>query len=294
MENFAIVSCYYNPTQNPFRLKNYNRFKESLPRGVQHFNVELTYGDKPNEIEDKYSTRLIADPKKSLMWQKEALLNWQIKAIVDQFEYIAWLDSDIIFTNKYWASEARALLDSYEVIQLFDEVSNENERGRFVYSLRDTFGRAIQSAEDGFDPTTVYCGKAWAARSEWLSVDPSPLFYISPLGGNDIFQTAAFMSPESMTYKKLIGSNEEFSQWVEYFAQEKRTEEISYLPNQLLHCYHKEVPNSENSSRLSILDAFEPNSSVCLQDDILCWKGTTPSDLQEFCEQYMILRGIDD
>src|SRR4051812_40308794 len=104
----VIVACFLNPQNSPYRLLAFQKWYRSI-RHLNHRVIECTIGDaRPQLPESPYIRRVRAE---SLLWHKETLLNLLIADLPKNFEYVFWLDADVLFTNDRW------LVDGVEVLQ---------------------------------------------------------------------------------------------------------------------------------------------------------------------------------
>lgn len=112
-----VFTARANPLRYRVPHENYLRFAEHmlLSQHVHLTVIECAYGDEPFSCELP-GVRHIGVRAKTRGWCKENLLNlgvWQSP----EAEYIAWIDSDIIFRNHDWASETLHALQHYDVVQ---------------------------------------------------------------------------------------------------------------------------------------------------------------------------------
>lgn len=93
------VTSYFNPLNYQSRKDNYILFKNQLQ--IPLLTIEWSPEGK-FDLTEKDADFLIQLSSGDLMWQKERLLNIAFSEIPSHFEYIAWLDSDIIFLDQKW------------------------------------------------------------------------------------------------------------------------------------------------------------------------------------------------
>lgn len=104
----VIIACYFNPQKNPYRLKAFKAFYETI-RHLEHRIIECVIGDAKPELEESEFISNIQTP--NLLWHKETLLNILINELPAKYKFIFWLDTDVRFTNNKW------LLESVEVLK---------------------------------------------------------------------------------------------------------------------------------------------------------------------------------
>jgi hypothetical protein len=113
-----VVTCVANPLRWASRIAFYRAFEEHmLDTGVALTVVECAHGDRPFEIDPRPGVRHIGVRAKSLVWNKENLLNLAIARLPDDWRYVAWIDADIRFRKPGWAAETVHALQQYDIVQ---------------------------------------------------------------------------------------------------------------------------------------------------------------------------------
>lgn len=254
--DMAVVTCHFNwgGFVNPVR--NLNRFINQMQlNDIPLFGVELSLTGK-FETAGIEGWKQIDVEKENIFFQKEACINLAVEKLVpEKYKKIAWLDSDLYFTNKNWYTDASNKLEEYKVIQLYSHGIKTDRYGRFV------------SKEPGaiFSYTNVpqeqrrdwilnagdigYPGGAMAARRElW---EHGGLYPYRIMGGGD---TAFIMA----MLKHKIGwpTNELF---IERHNIWKRkilnyvSENVSYIDGDFIHEWHGDSEHRRYADRYSIL-----------------------------------------
>src|SRR5690242_4331096 len=118
---FWAITTFFNPARFKSLLSNYFVFADNLKRqGVNLMTVECAFGDDNFEIPQ--ADNVLRVRSKSVMWQKERLINYAVSQLPPECKYFGWLDCDIIFTQDDWAEQAVQKLQKAHVIQLFKKV----------------------------------------------------------------------------------------------------------------------------------------------------------------------------
>jgi hypothetical protein len=115
------VTCYFNPARYRRKFDNYRVFRSHLT--VPLVCVELSFGDDfalgPGDAETLIQLR-----SRSVLWQKERLLNIALQAVPAACEAVAWLDCDVIFERPDWPDLALRALRDRRLVQLFQTRCN--------------------------------------------------------------------------------------------------------------------------------------------------------------------------
>jgi Sulfotransferase domain len=212
IDDFAVVTCFFNPSNSQRRIENFKKFLKGInTSGVRVLVVELAFGSQPFVVKNhKHIIQLRTD---DILWHKERLLNIGIKQLLSQgYKKIAWLDGDIIFENPNWPWLISAQLETDKLCQVFSRVSIQNEAGTppqisrssvkyfkahgryFSQPARLTKSLSLSSLLSG------QSGFGWAARAEVLS--KVQLFEHAIIGGGDKLMLAASLT-QNMDNPKL-------------------------------------------------------------------------------------------
>jgi len=255
--NLAVITCFFSLTYDPndVRLKNYYTFRKSIEKvGLDLFTVELAFDDNPYYIEAPNVTRVRSS---SPMYMQEKLLNIGIEQISEDYDYLAWLDCDIIHSD-YWPEKAISLLHKYKAIQLFDEIiylgknSNENYQKKSFVANR----------ENPFEVT----GGGWAYQAPILR--KHMLFDLCVVGGGDTCQALA-MKGEFELAKRFLSEPMMscFLQWGTKLHEE--IDDFGCLDMKVHHLWHARS-NAIKRFRHRCLSDFDPLLDIAKNRDG-CW-----------------------
>jgi len=166
-----IISCFFNPQNSAYRLKNFNIWYKSI-KHLNHAIIECVIGDtKPQLPENKNIKRIYT---KSLLWHKESLLNKIVSELPKKYKYIFWMDADVLMTNKNWLVEGVNVLQEKNVIQPWeyavhlnkDEIEPDFDPSQFEKFLFNTM-------KEGRHPNLwrSYCSNVHVGCSEHINYD---------------------------------------------------------------------------------------------------------------------------
>lgn len=120
MSDFWVVTAYFNLAGSCARRDDYRCFRAAL--GAKLLCVEW-HPDGRFELDAGDADVLLRRSGGDPMWQKERLLNMALDALPDTARYVAWLDCDLVFRDRSWIDETRALLDNHALVQPFAHVA---------------------------------------------------------------------------------------------------------------------------------------------------------------------------
>jgi len=121
-KQFWVILIYNNPCRYKKRLQ---LFKEHVQRMIRYdvnvCIVELTYGNRPYDTLDLDVQLHIPLCTNSILWHKENMINIGIQHLPSNWNYVAWIDTDIDFVNKNWVEDTLHQLQHHSFVQLFSD-----------------------------------------------------------------------------------------------------------------------------------------------------------------------------
>jgi hypothetical protein len=262
----VIISCFMNPQNNPYRLLAFQKFYRSI-KHLNHRIIECLIGDAKSQLPDSpYITQVQSD---SLLWHKESLLNMIVDKLPHQFEYVFWIDADVLFTNNNWLVEAVEELESgSRIVQPFEycihlqrnelKPSFDVESARWNVSTSSRHPEMWRSFCSNVDNRLYHdtnydrhghVGFAWGARREVLA--QCPLFDNALIGGADhiIAHAAAGHIPHHCITKSFTENLPEVEAWSKKFYRAVLGR-IGYVKGDLYHIWHGDINNRQYLKRI--------------------------------------------
>ena len=159
--------------------------------------VECAYGARPFELADLDGARVTHVPvrARTLVWNKECLLNLGIARLPDGAAHIATLDADITFRKPGWATETLHALQLYPVLQPWSTAYDLGPNDEHIQTHR-SFCRVFHEGgpvtskgaafwqSDGGPYCYPHSGYAWAWTREALD-RIGGLFELGGMGSGD-------------------------------------------------------------------------------------------------------------
>jgi hypothetical protein len=232
--------------------------------------MEVVYEDRYAEILG--STVIPAGPR-SVLWQKERLINRAVERLPPSVWWVAWIDHDLVWESDQWVEAAvRMLRGGMDCVQLFDKIKYLARDGQ---SITQTATSATAARAAGGVPNAAP-GGAWMASRRWFD-SIGGLYDRNVCGGGD----ATFF--DAVTASR--------SGYLERQAPQLRLDSIEYcqrvggarwgcLPTSVQHLWHGERDHRQYHSRDEILarGGFCPRRDVRVNHNgLLEW--TTRADL---------------
>lgn len=296
----VIIACYYNPTNNPYRLIAFNKFYESI-KHLNHRIVECVIGDSEAQLPKSEFISTVST--KTTLWHKEALLNGLIKNLPSNFKYVLWVDADVIFTNRNWMVDAVAELQPSKnrMVQLFEycvhldqdefepsfnvewsktDVSNPKLRHPKLWR---SFGANYVTTDYSYDlnyDRHGHVGFAWGARRSVL--EAMPLYDKALIGGADhiMAHAAAGHIDHNCIRKSFTDDIDAINEWSEDFRRVIGGR-LGYVKGDLYHIWHGDVAKRQYLKRIQ--DFTSTAKKITEKDE----NGLYVTDNDEYVKQYM-------
>jgi len=265
----VIIACYFNPQNNPYRLKAFNIFYDSI-KHLNHRIVECTINNSEPELpKTKFITHIHTS---SLLWHKEALLNNIIKNLDRKFKYVFWLDADIIFTDKHWLVNSVEVLKYKNILQPFEYcVHLEKDKLTPTFKTKDYHPNCLLSEKKLRHPNLwrSFCanyvttnlsesenydlhghvGFAWGARRDAL--DKILLYDRALIGGADhiMAHAAAGHIGHTCITKSFTDDIEAVNDWSRKFYSVIGGS-IGYVEGEVRHIWHGDLTKRDYLNRI--------------------------------------------
>lgn len=267
-----VVTVVSNPLRYRSRIELYNRFqKRVVDAGAKLYTVEVAFGDRDYTVTESNNPQHVQLRTIDEIWNKEQAINIGISKLPADWEYVAWIDSDVNFAHPTWAAEAVHQLQHYEVIQMWSTAQDlrldftpYQTHQSFVWSHLAGRERAMQAYEYWWHP-----GFAWAATRKAINT-MGGLFDVGILGAGDnhmahsLFGWAKDSIPDGVhrNYAAAV------LQWQD--RANALHQDVGYMPGLILHDFHGAKKKRGYYSRWQILvdHQFDPQNDL-----IKDWQG---------------------
>jgi len=272
IRDLAIVSCHFNPCNYRSREQNLFKFLGGMRSlNLPVFVAELVFPGQsyllPEFDKHMRTYRFIA---RDVMWHKEKLINLAVAMLPPQYTKIAWIDADVLFPDNRWYEKTSALLDTYHLVQLFDQVSQQTREGIEIKRRYSVVGHIERGKpkpfEFGASGSKTRPGLAWAATRALLVAHG--LLDVMIVGGADTFMSlAAFGKLDQWHDWRLKGLTPQlhsaFERWAKPFFEDVRGN-VSFLPTTVIQLSHGQVERRKYDERKNILARhnFDPARDI--------------------------------
>lgn len=292
--DMAVIVCHFNWCNFENPIKNLNRFLNQMEAdNIPLYGVELSLTGKFTTANRKNWKHITVD-KENICFQKEACLNIAEKMVPDEFKKIAWMDTDLYFTNKNWYKDASAALNTKKLVQLYENGIKTDKHGVITKIQEGTVSLYKKVPTENknewlsFSKEMGYPGGALAARRDlWKN---GGLYPYTILGGGD----TAFILTLLRSGKAWAGNEiflDKYHEWKERICKYITPEEITFIKGSFIHEWHGEVVDRRYKNRHDILKT--PHKATIRMNDDGIFQITGDDNITEQIYEYFFSRNED-
>ena len=271
--------------------------------------VELCYGSEEPQIDPNnyptVKTICCRCDAKHKMWSKEQLVNI---ALDDQYlspetKYVAWIDSDIAFTNDSWVTDVATCLSQHDfafgqiwsTCEMLGPEENSYEPKVTVSSFCSQYAAGKSyTARNNADREYWHPGFAWMATVS--AVRATQGLIAQTLGSADRHMAMSFLGSVIETVPDGLseGYLDQVLTWQEYVKEHKI--ELVHVPCHIQHFWHGPMQQRKYMERFEILKKhhFDPRIHLRFHySGLYLWTESCPPELIHDVATYFAERQED-
>jgi hypothetical protein len=268
-ELLHVVTVVSNPVRWASRIKLYRDFEaHMLASGVRLTTVECAYGDRPFQVDDNPVVNHVRVRAKTLVWNKENLINLGIARLPADWKYVAWVDADVAFRKDGWAAETVHALQQYDVVQpwsdCYDLGPDDDHLQAHRSFCRLWHDRQPISASYRAGYSFAHPGYAWAATRQaldWLG----GLVETAALGAGDHHMAYGLIGRVEDSIHEGVGEGyrRPLLDW-QARALHHLNFNIGYVPGTIEHAWHGRKEDRRYVDRWTIVirNRFDPSTDL--------------------------------
>lgn len=259
--NIAAVTCFFNPQKSQRRIECLNTFASQFPKvGMDLFIIEGATG--PHQLSGKNVMHI--DYGNTFIFAKENLLNILITSLPSKYEYIMWIDADVLIYCENFAQKILQELKANHIIQPCKILVYLNKSN----VLQKIFPSIAYINKENHSCTGIinsaFPGLAWAARRELLSLSGG-LYDKAIAGGGDCAWSKIIYNDTNNNNAR--GWSDKMHEDVNNATKSlhcKVNPTVSYIDTVMYHLYHGERHNRQYTKRHEILKKvnYDPRKHV--------------------------------
>jgi hypothetical protein len=258
--------------------------------------VELALGKRPFEVTKSGNFSQLQLRSDCELWLKERLLNLLMQRIPNEYNYIAWIDADAIFSREDWPEETLHQLQHYDVVQLFSHAIDLSYDHKPLKTFNGAIYNYINGIKEGKGYVISHPGYAWAAKRSVLN-EVGGLLDIAILGSADAHMCDGLLGKYERTFFK--GMTSSYKNLL--LTYEKRLDDVvkrnvGYVDTTLMHMWHGNKKSRGYETRWKILrdNNYDPVEDIKTNlDGLYVLSGNKPK-LRDQIRQYFASRNEDE
>jgi hypothetical protein len=239
-----VIIPFSNPMRWQNRIKNFKACVESLMRqpGIRLTVVMQTHGNHCHDIDLPPGVHVVDIHGSSLLWNKENTIELGVHRLPRDWQYVCWLDGDIIFRDHNWATETVHYLGHHPIIQPWSTAINLGPHGEII-KVNHSFGWCwnhepaccTKMGKGGYK--LAHPGFAWAC-TRWAWDHLGGLLDHCILGAADHHMALALIGKADYSIKTGVTRNysDPILQWQERAAIFGKR--VYYRPGTIEHLWH--------------------------------------------------------
>jgi hypothetical protein len=281
-KDLAICLIIFNPAKSKKLISNYFTMMEKLePYNLPIFTLELVFNDREPEILGAYHVY-----GHSYMFHKERLCRLLEQQVPDKYKKIAFMDTDLFYDNINWYYQTSKLLDTYDVVQMFENAHWMNSKNTEKELTRKS---VLFMKEEEFN-FKYHPGFAWAFRREYYN--DVGFFDWAVSGSGDTLSSAKWLNKTlPLNFKSL--PRPLHTEYIKYFN--KPNPKITYLKDvNIYHLYHGSRANRQYSQRHEMLFINQDIKELVFLNNQGIYEWTNKSKWNELFLNYFINRKDDE
>jgi len=279
----AVVTNYYNPSNNPVKLANFNRFREGIGNRPL-FIIEAAFGDDPFSVDGAIQIRC-----QSVLWQQYRLVNHVIKSLPDKYDKAVWVDADILFDDPDWYEKMDESLSSHKMVQSFSEITLLKRDGSLGERKKSVAKVALENSKLPWNKELSSCldlskkfasGFSWGVQREVVEKHGIYNYWIT--GSDDIAFIIAIWGDWGNGFMDRVNDTMQahYFEWAKPF-HEYIDGSVGCLEGHIHHLWHG---NRNYRKRWNCLRSFDPYRDVRIADNgALEWCSDKPK-LHKCCQ----------
>jgi len=244
-QDMAVLLVYFNPCSYKKLAQNLCLTYHNLTSaGIPVFLVEHCFGDQVPLFPEN-GTTIFNTRSDSYMFYKENLLNWLMPKVPAQYTKFFIMDCDLLFEKLTWYNDVSLLLDTYDVVQPFQDSIWLASDLKTIHFRRPgiVYASTIEQPNLG----KHHPGFAWAFRRDFI--EPKGIFDLNILGSGDTNIAAAVLQKElSSPEWKENSPDWMLDKYTEYYKLFENTK-VTFYSQIVYHLWHGSRPNRSYCSR---------------------------------------------
>jgi len=271
-----VVAVVSNPVGYLSRYALFEDFHKHMRDQNVHLTVvEAAYGDRAHVV--PLGDQTIQLRTNHELWHKENMINVGISRLPTNWQYVAWVDADVHFTNPHWVNQTVQALQHYAIIQPWSDAIDLGPNAEPIQTHKSfaglyAQGKPLQFVSGGYpyDGKFGHPGFAWAARRDAID-HLGGLVDWTVTGAGDHHMALALVGSVDKSVPGNVTPNYigELRRWQDR-AEKYIRRNVGYIGGTLTHAWHGRKKDRQYEGRWSIITKYQFDPLKDIKKD---WQG---------------------
>lgn len=236
---------------------------------------------------------------KDELWLKESLINLGVASLPEDWNYVAWIDTDISFVRHDWPMETLHKLQHYDFVQMWHTCADLGPTGHIIKvdtSFAYLHGLDLSSAlasQKELKYTFRHPGYAWSCRrSAFERIQGLPDYAI--LGSGDHHLACALAQVIEKSVPPNIHKN--YRRRLEELHAHCKPLTLGHVDGTIQHHWHGKKANRQYNERWQVLTRYQYDPDTFIRKNwqgLVQWTSMAPKALKEAVRKYLASRNED-
>lgn len=260
-DTLYLLVSYFNYNSNKSRERNiYSFIEKNSNSKVKIVVIEAIYNNC-NQLKDlnaEVFLHLKYNVKHPISLQ-DNLINVGIKKLPADWQYLAWIDSDVIFNNENWADNILKELQDKDIVHCFKEADFLNQDGTSSnFNFLSECYIHVNNIKYLDEHQRSHCGFVWALKRSFYE-QIKEIFDYSIIGSNDVVINLLVLKKSLEDYFFNSGYSQEYIDLVTEYYNRKKEINFTFVDNKITHLWHGNINNRNYHLRKNILKKYQFN-----------------------------------
>ncbi len=260
-----IIVPYFNFLDwesNKFNLNNF-LIKNDFPPNTR---IVLVEGYINNQLED-YSNKIYKHLKfklKNMFWAKENLINIAINNLPKDWQFVVWIDRDVVFQTKTWVNESIEKLKISDVIQPWNKLFYLDKANKIPYPNYPNLSIFYTKSSPKFLNQKGHSGMGWGINKNFYNKIGKIIDWHIVGGGDVSFAFCCGMKNKNKLKEMPSIRTEGMQREIVNYAKLFENTNYDYVNATIHHYPHGTQENRQYQTRWDILhnNNFDPCQDI--------------------------------
>ena len=284
--------CFIYNKENENNLINFIEKYHSNKNASIYLIEGLYNGVKSLKLSEKYDITHIKITIKDVLYVRENLINIAINNLPSDWNYLAWIDYNIFFTNNDWIIDTINILDLYDVVHLYENVVHFDKNKVATHITTSLFKNTDKLSIN--DPNYCY-NYAWGCTKKAYNIMEG-LIDFDIIGNSEKKMAFSLIGKVEDSYNDKL-SDEYKQKLLDFQDRCSNLISVSTIKGTILNYFNYNAINSKKLIEGSIIlidNKYSPNKDITYNKHNLIHLTSSGKRFAKNIEKYFIQNTVDN